>query len=140
MGAWRVTKVVRFAHCDPAGIVYYPRYFELLHEAKEDWLRDAVGVPLGALIDGGHGLPMVRLETDFLAPSRLGETLDIDVDVARVGGASLHLHYEVACGGEQRLRAKTVVVHIRLDSGRPVPFDDALRARLARVGTPGEAR
>jgi len=25
---------VRFAHCDPAGIIFYPRYFEII---KEKW-------------------------------------------------------------------------------------------------------
>ena len=28
-------KRVRFAHCDPAGIVFYPRYFEMLNELVE---------------------------------------------------------------------------------------------------------
>jgi 4-hydroxybenzoyl-CoA thioesterase len=133
--AWHVQKLVRFAHCDPAGIVYYPRYFELLHDAKEDWLREAVGVPLAELIvHRRHGLPIVRLETDFVAPSRLGETLDIGVTVARVGGTSLHLDYDVRCAGEPRVMARTVVVHVNLADGRPVRFDAALRQRLVKLG------
>jgi 4-hydroxybenzoyl-CoA thioesterase len=135
MTAWHVAKRVRFGHCDPAGIVFYPRYFDLLHEAKEDWLREAVGVSLPDLIGRGHGLPMVRLETDFVAPSRMGDELDIAVSVARIGGTSLHLHYEIRCGGQQRLAARTVVVHVHMAEGRPLPFDDDLRARLARYLT-----
>lgn len=132
MRGWTTQRTVRFSHCDPAGIVYYPRYFDLVHEAKEDWLRDAVGVPLPALIGRGRGLPIVRLEADFVAPSRLGDVLDIAVRVARLGGASLHLDYDVACGAERRMTARTVVVHMGLADGRPLPFDDDLRARLAR--------
>ncbi|HEX4885702.1 MAG TPA: thioesterase family protein [Casimicrobiaceae bacterium] len=138
MAAWHVVKHVRFSHCDPAGIVFYPRYFEILHEAKEDWLREAVGMPLRELIGVRHrGLPIVRLETEFAAPSRLGDALDIAVAVARIGGASLHLDYEATCAGERRLSARTVVVHIRMDDGRPEPFDDDLRARLARFAKDG---
>ena len=130
-------KLVRFGHCDPAGIVFYPRFFELIHEAKEDWLREAVGVPLPVLIgERRHGLPIVRLETDFVAPSRMGEVLDIAISVAKLGGASLHLDYDVTCGGQRRLRVRTVVVHVNLDDGRSVAFDDDLRSRLARFAPP----
>ena len=30
-GAWRITVPVRFSHCDPAGIVYFPRYFDMIN-------------------------------------------------------------------------------------------------------------
>ena len=132
MTGWTTQRAVRFSHCDPAGIVYYPRYFDLIHEAKEDWLRDAVGVPLPTLIGRGRGLPIVRLEADFVAPSRFGDVLDIVVTVPRVGGASLHLDYDVACGAQRRMKVRTVVVHMALAEGRPVPFDEDLRARFAR--------
>lgn len=132
-GAWHVAKVVRFSHCDPAGIVYYPRYFDLLHEAKEDWLREAVGVSLPTLIaERRHGLPIVRLEAEFLAPSRMGDVLDIAVAVAHLGGAALHLDYDVRSGTQKRMHARSVIVHIRLDDGKPLPFDDDLRERFAR--------
>jgi 4-hydroxybenzoyl-CoA thioesterase len=33
-----VTRVpIRFQHTDPAGIVFYPRYFEILGQIIEDW-------------------------------------------------------------------------------------------------------
>ena len=33
-------KLIRFQHCDPAGIVFYPQYFVLFHELIEDWFND----------------------------------------------------------------------------------------------------
>ncbi|CPO21707.1 4-hydroxybenzoyl CoA thioesterase [Bordetella pertussis] len=30
---------VRFRHCDPAGIVFYPRYFEMINDFVEEWRR-----------------------------------------------------------------------------------------------------
>ena len=39
-------KRVRFAHCDPAGIIFYQQYLMLAHEVKEDWLRDGLDYPL----------------------------------------------------------------------------------------------
>ena len=131
MSAWHTQRPVRFSHCDPAGIVFYPRFFEIVHEAKEDWFRDAVGLPFRTLIgERRKGFPIAHLECDFRAPSRLGDLLDVAVGVARIGGASLHLHYAIACGGEPRLDVRTVVVHVDLANGRPTPIDPDLRRRF----------
>lgn len=131
MGAWHTMRTVRFSHCDPAGIVFYPRFFEIVHEAKEDWFRVAVGLPFRELIGARReGFPIVHLECDFRAPSRLGDELDIAVGVARIGEASLHIHYALCCAGEPRLDVRTVVVHVDLATGRPVPIDVDLRRRF----------
>ena len=37
-------KRVRFHHCDPAGIVFYPQFYVLLHEVQEDFLAH-IGFP-----------------------------------------------------------------------------------------------
>ena len=35
---------IEFNHCDPAGIVFYPRYFEMTNHVCENFFREAVGV------------------------------------------------------------------------------------------------
>jgi 4-hydroxybenzoyl-CoA thioesterase len=131
MSAWHATRTVRFAHCDPAGIVFYPRFFEIVHEVEEDWFRDALGLPFRDLIGvRREGFPVVALSTRFHAPSRLGDVLDIAVGVPRIGRTSLDVHYAVACGGEPRLDIRTTIVHTDLVTGRPLPIDDELQRRL----------
>ena len=131
MSAWQTKRPVRFSHCDPAGIVFYPRYFEIAHEVLEDWFRDGLGVPFCTLIgERREGFPIVRLECDFHAASRLGDELDVALGVARIGGSSLHLHYALSCRGERRLDLRTVVVHTDLATGRAVPIGADLRARF----------
>jgi 4-hydroxybenzoyl-CoA thioesterase len=129
--AWHVTKTVRFHHCDPAGIVFYPRFFEIAHEALEDWFRDAIGVPFRELIGvRREGFPVVAVTTRFHAPSRLGDDLDVAIGVARIGGASLDVHYALSCAGEARVDIRTTIVHTDLATGRPVPIGDDLRPRF----------
>jgi len=43
-GSFESQKLVRFQHCDPAGIVFYPQYFVLFHELIEDWFNDGLRV------------------------------------------------------------------------------------------------
>ncbi len=35
---------VRFTHTDPAGFVFFPRYFEMIQAVVEDWFTHAIGV------------------------------------------------------------------------------------------------
>ena len=64
-------QLVRFGHCDPAGIVFYPRYFEMLNELVEDWFAQGLGQSFARLItESGLGMPTAQLDTRFLRISR----------------------------------------------------------------------
>ena len=38
------TVPIRFSHCDPAGIVYFPHYFDMFNGLIEDWYTEQLGV------------------------------------------------------------------------------------------------
>ena len=65
-------KKIRFHHCDPAGIVFYPQFFYLLHEAQEDFFTH-IGFPEHEMINAGYGVPIVDLKTRFLGMCRNGD-------------------------------------------------------------------
>jgi len=133
MSAFHAKRIVRFAHCDPAGIIFYPRYFDLIHEVKEDWFRDALDWSFAkSIVAMKKGFPIVRLGSEFRAPSRLGEELGIVLRVSLLGRSSIAIDYEVSCGGERRAEMHTVVVHVDLTDGRSRPIDDDLRERIER--------
>src|SRR5262245_6048162 len=89
-GAFTRTVPIRFSHCDPAGIVYFPHYFDMFNVLVEDWYTEQLGVNYANLILGDqHGFPYVHIETDFKLPSRMGERLDLTLLLTRVGGSSL---------------------------------------------------
>jgi 4-hydroxybenzoyl-CoA thioesterase len=126
-------KLIRFHHCDPAGIVFYPQYFVLFNELVEDWFDRGLGVGFARLhVEQRRGVPMRRLECDFLSPSRIGEVLTFALGLKRIGNSSLTAEVEAAAAGVVRVRATLVLVYLSLDTHRPVSIPDALRARLAR--------
>lgn|SRR5512143_1851620 len=127
------TRRVGFGHCDPAGFVFYPRFLDFVHEAEEDWLREAIGWPFADAVRKLHlGLPVVKAAVDWHAPSRQGDVLAIAVSVVEVGNASMRLQFEIECGGEARASVALTVVQMDLRTSRPVPIGDDLRARLER--------
>ena len=123
-----IEKYIRFQHCDPAGIVFYPQYFYLLSEAMEDFML-AAGKPQHEHINIKRcGWPIVKLEVDFVGMSRYGETVAIDVMIRRIGAASMSIDYRIHGSNGDRLRASTTIVHIDLETDKAVPIPDDVRA------------
>lgn len=125
---------VRFAHVDAAGIVFYPRYFELLNAAVEDFFARDVGADFRSLhIDRRIGVPTVKLDTDFIAPSRLGDVLEFHIDVVKVGRSSVDLAVEIKSGDQVRFRVKQVLVCMDLESGKSLPWPEDVRPRAPEL-------
>lgn len=129
-------KRVRFQHCDPAGIVFYPQYYVLLHEAQEDFLAH-IGFAEHDLIAGGVGLPIVAMKTDFLGMCRHGDMLTVTLALTRIGSASLGMHYEIHGAGPTapglsalKLSAHSVVVYSTVPHGKAMRLPDNLRSTL----------
>lgn len=97
MPPFRCELPVRFADIDHAGIVYYPRFFHFFHVAFEELWRARLGAHAYAeLIDRDRvGFPAVRAECAYTAPLRFGDTAEIEVTVARLGGKSITFRYRV---------------------------------------------
>lgn len=122
---------VMFEHCDPAGIVFYPRYFEMINATVEDWFDEEVGVPFAVM----HGprriaIPAARIAVRFLRPSRLGDRLDWDLAVARLGRSALDLALVASGPDGPRLEADLTIVHVDLAGLRPSPWAADIRARI----------
>ena len=119
---------VEFNHCDPAGIVFYPRYFEMTNSLVENFFADVVGHSYGAMMDAGQGVPTARLEVNFKAPSRLGDKLEWTLTVRQIGGSSVTFVANAMFGAQLRLTADLTLVWV--DAGKPVRWPDAMRAKL----------
>ncbi len=61
------TVPVEFNHCDPAGIVFYPRYFEMVNSVVENFFLEDVGHSFARMMEEGAGVPTARIEANFRA-------------------------------------------------------------------------
>jgi 4-hydroxybenzoyl-CoA thioesterase len=126
-------QLVRFGHCDPAGIVFYPRYFEMLNELIEDWFADALGLPFDVLIGQRQtGMPTAQLDTRFLRVSRHGDRLEQTIRIERLGGGSLKLGIAFIGDDGPRVEFTQVLVCTSLATHKPQAFPADLRAALER--------
>lgn len=125
---------IRFAHCDTAGIVFYPRYFEMFNSVVEDWFEQALGLGFHAMhLEQGLGVPTVHLETDFMAPSQLGERLRAELSVLKLGGSSFTISIRLlGPSNDLRVRSELVLALMDLQRRCAVPIPEKLRAGMER--------
>jgi 4-hydroxybenzoyl-CoA thioesterase len=125
-------ETVQFRHCDPAGIVFYPRYFELINDFVEAWFARGLGASFHDLHMGrAIGTPLASVQCDFLSPSSWNDTLRQTLTVRHIGGASVRIDvlFQGTDGGV-RLRASLTVVTIDLGTMRSMRIPDDLRAAM----------
>ncbi|MFC6669633.1 acyl-CoA thioesterase [Marinobacterium aestuariivivens] len=101
--------MIRFRHCDPAGIVFYPRYLEMLNDTVEDWF-DEMGFPFQEMKGRyGAGVPTVNLNIRFTQPCRQGERLLLALSCLKQGDSSIEIAIEGARRGQTVLEARIVL-------------------------------
>ena len=131
--------LIRFAHCDPAGIVFFPQYLVMINNLVEDWVGDALGVPYAQLLGARRtGMPTVSLQCEFTAISRMGDTVMLGLSLQRLGTKSITLQLGCRCGDEQRFRMSQVLVFTSLDTHRAIHVPADLRAAIERFASRAE--
>lgn len=122
---------IRFEHCDPAGIMFYPRHFALVNEMVEDWFA-ALGFSFKQMhIDAKKGVPTVKFDAQFGRPLRIGDTLTQTLHVAQIGDASCNLVHESIVNGAPAARFEQVIVYVDLTNMGPEPWPEPLRKAMA---------
>ena len=132
MTAFVATRRVRFADCDPAGIVFFPHYLVMLNTLVEQWFDEGLCVPYAQLIGARRmGLPTLRLEVDFTAVSRHGDALAWTLQLGQLGRSSFTLQFEGRGQDDGlRLRGRQVLVCTSLANHRPQPLPDDVRRSM----------
>ena len=88
-------RLIRFSHCDPAGIVYFVNFFDMVGGVVEDWFREAVGLPFQEMhLARRVGFPIVSTGCEFARPCHLGDTLTLELAIARLGRSSIDFGVE----------------------------------------------
>jgi len=130
VAAFTYQATIRFSHTDPSGTVYFPRFFEFIQAAAEDWFTIGLGINFARMIGGGAGQPTVHTECDFSKPCYLGDKLEVTVYLEKIGSKSFALLFLGAVGGEARLQARSVQVMVNLETGKSFPIPDDMRAAM----------
>jgi len=107
---------LRFGDLDLAGVLHYPRLYGYLHEAMEEFFREAFGRHYADVFETDRvGYPTVRVETEFRSPLRYGDAIDVVVTIPRIGGRSVTWRYRVVREGEEGPQAEARITTACVD-------------------------
>ncbi|RBP83396.1 acyl-CoA thioesterase [Marinomonas rhizomae] len=87
---------IEWGDCDPADIVFYPRYFAFF-DASTGALFEAMGYTLRQIRDElkAVGFPMVDTRSQFFTPSKYGDKVIIKSEITEVGRASFGVRHQL---------------------------------------------
>jgi 4-hydroxybenzoyl-CoA thioesterase len=125
---------VEFGHCDPAGIVWYPNFYEWF-DAGSHRLAERAGAGLHALRAQGYvGLPLMQTGSTYHRPVRFGDDVELHSRVASFERKSFRVEHRLLCAGELRMEGFEVRF---LGQSHP---DDPHRLRAAEIPADFKAR
>jgi 4-hydroxybenzoyl-CoA thioesterase len=87
---------IEWGDCDPATIVFYPRYFAFF-DANTAYLFEAAGLPKAEMVKTYDiiGIPLVDVAAKFRVPSRFGERITVQSYMAGFGRSSMKIAHQV---------------------------------------------
>jgi 4-hydroxybenzoyl-CoA thioesterase len=125
---------VRFQHCDPAGMVFYPRYYEMINTAVEDFFEQILEMSHAWICKNGLGVPMRSIAVEFLKPSYLGDIIHLHLQPTRIGRSSIQFSLEIlAESGEKRVEGNFVIVYIDNTKKKSISIPKATADKLCQL-------
>lgn len=136
MTAFVQEKLIRFQHCDPAGLIFYPKVFEIGGEVIEDWFTEWSGrTPHQYHAVEHRSLPTVKTTCEFFGQVHVSDKLRLSLAVTDIGRSSIALVIDATRGDERCFRISSTLVQVGRSEGGSygsLPFDDEVRSRLSR--------
>ena len=134
---------VEWGDCDPAGIVFYPRYFAMFDASTGALFAAASGMTKRQLLAhyGSIGFPMVDTRAKFILPSRFGDVIRIRTTATELRRSSFDISHTILRGDDVAAEATETRVWAAVHPDDPerikgVPIPDLLVQQLTHGPNP----
>jgi 4-hydroxybenzoyl-CoA thioesterase len=112
---------VEWGHCDPAGIVFNPRFFEFFDTSSWLLFGAALGVKpedIATTFDI-FGIPLVDARAEFRKPARFGDTIEIVSRVSEFRRSSFDVEHRISVSGDLAIEGGETRVWAARDKDNP---------------------
>ena len=123
---------IRYGECDAQKVVFNARYGDYIDLATSEFLR-ALGYG-EQLFSGELDFQLVKQTTEWKAPARFDQVLEVSVYAKHIGNTSFILAAEFRVADEERIivSAETVYVLVQQHTLIKTPISPQLRADLEK--------
>ncbi len=125
---FRHVRMIQLRDTDATGVLYFADQFKIALETLEFFLKKS-GTSLGIIIDKENFLlPIVHAESDYLAPLRVGDEVEITLSVKKIGTSSFTLHYAFHDKEKQIPVGSVSIVHVTVskETKKSIPIPQLL--------------
>lgn len=127
---------IRFKHIDYAGIVFYPRFLEMLNDIVEDWFEEALDRPFSKMHES-NGIPTVDLKVQFKNAARIGEVLTKKLWVAELKSSSIVCGFQFTNQDDKTvLEGEVTLVNVKIQEDRQSikaePFNENMKEKISK--------
>jgi 4-hydroxybenzoyl-CoA thioesterase len=115
---------IEWGDCDPAGIVFYPRYFAMFDHSTTLLIERVLGMRKHQILEtyAFDGHPVVGTQARFLIPARYGDDAVIETSIVAVRRSSFDLRHRLTKDGALAVEGFETRVWVVRDPGRPGRF------------------
>ncbi len=128
---------IEWGDCDPAGIVFYPRYFAMFDHSTTMLITAATGLNKYNLLKAYNatGYPMVDTRAKFMMPTRFGDDVTIESTFTKIGRSSFDVAHKLFKDGKLCLEGVETRVWVDKDPADPskirsAPIPEDLAAKF----------
>ena len=102
-----ISRRIQWGECDPAGIVFYPRYFEMFDASTTAMFSAATGLTKYQMFETYKfaGYPMVDTRARFLIPCRFGDDITIETTMTEAKRSSFNIAHHLKKEGALAVEA-----------------------------------
>jgi len=136
----RLTRI-EWSDCDPAGIVFYPRYFEMFDISTTVLVERAIGMRKIEYLKayGFTGHPLVETRARFRLPTRFGDEVAIETKLVACGRSSFKVEHRLTLAGALAVEGTETRVWVGRHPNDPArmqsqPIPAEVVARLTNAG------
>ena len=124
---------VRFAECDPYGVVWHGHYVLYFEHAREA-LTGKFGFTAARALEMGYRVPVTRMELRYRAPARPDQTIRITARLRPPAVARIVMDYEIRSeAGELLVSGQTEQVVVNAQGELLLTLPAGLRALCASI-------
>ena len=115
---------IEWGDCDPAGIVFYPRYMAMFDHSTTLLIERTLGMSKHQIYENYEfaGYPVVENRARFLVPTRFGDDVVIETTLGAVRRSSFDLTHRLSLDGALAVEGFETRVWVARDPTRPGGF------------------
>jgi acyl-CoA thioester hydrolase len=121
---------VRFAECDPQGVVFNGHYLFYFDIAVTEIWREAIGSYTQSVAEHGVDVVVGEARLRYRTPLRFDDEFDLVVTIPHLGTTSMTTAIAVERDGDLCAEGELRQVFIDAETAEKTPIPDAIRAAL----------